>query len=144
MNLGLLGAGLVLGIAAVGSGFGIGIAAQAAVGAWKKCYLTNKPAPMTLLVFIGAPLTQVFYAYIMMGAIKNAAATAEYSLLNFGFSIASAVAIAFSAVFQGKAGACAADALAESGKGFAQYVSAIGVIETVALFTMVLTMQSLL
>jgi len=144
MNLGLLGAGLVLGIAAVGSGFGIGIAAQAAIGAWKKCYLTNKPAPMTLLVFIGAPLTQVFYAYIMMGSIKSAAAVAEYSLLNFGFSIASAVAIAFSAVFQGKAGACAADALAESGKGFAQYVSAIGVIETVALFTMVLTMQSLL
>jgi V/A-type H+/Na+-transporting ATPase subunit K len=144
MNLGLLGAGLVLGIAAVGSGFGIGTAAQAAVGAWKKCYLTNKPAPMTLLVFIGAPLTQVFYAYIMMGNIKEAAANAEYSLLNFGFSIASAVAIAFSAVFQGKAGACAADALAESGKGFAQYVSAIGVIETVALFTMVLTMQSLL
>jgi V/A-type H+/Na+-transporting ATPase subunit K len=144
-NLGLLGAGLVLGIAAVGSGLGIGTAAQAAVGAWKKCYLTNKPAPMTLLVFIGAPLTQVFYAYIMMGAIKGAASTSgNYSWLNFSFSIASAVAIAFSAVFQGKAGACAADALAETGKGFAQYVSAIGVIETVALFTMVLTMQSLL
>ncbi len=144
MNLGLLGAGLVLGIAAVGSGLGIGVAAQAAIGAWKKCYLTNKPAPMTLLVFIGAPLTQVFYAYIMMGSIKSAADNMEYSLLNFGFSIASALAIAFSAIFQGKAGACAADALAESGKGFAQYVSAIGVIETVALFTMVLTMQSLL
>jgi V/A-type H+/Na+-transporting ATPase subunit K len=144
MNLGLLGAGLVLGIAAVGSGFGIGTAAQAAVGAWKKCYLTNKPAPMTLLVFIGAPLTQVFYAYIMMGAIKTAADSSSYSWLNFSFSVASATAIAFSAVFQGKAGACAADALAESGKGFAQYVSAIGVIETVALFTMVLTMQSLL
>ena len=100
---------------------------------------------MTLLVFIGAPLTQVFYAYIMMNNIRdNAASNGEYSLLNFGFSIASAIAIAFSAVFQGKAGACAADALAESGKGFAQYVSAIGVIETVALFTMVLTMQSLL
>ncbi|GBU29066.1 ATP synthase subunit I [Treponema sp. R8-4-B8] len=145
MNLGLLGAGLILGIAAVGSGFGIGIASQAAIGAWKKCYLTNKPAPMTLLVFVGAPLTQVFYAYILMGTIRdNAATSGNYSLLNFGFSIASAVAIAFSAVFQGKAGACAADAQAESGKGFAQYVAAIGVIETVALFTMVLSMNSLL
>jgi V/A-type H+-transporting ATPase subunit K len=144
MNLGLLGAGLVLGIAAVGSAIGIGIASQAAVGAWKKCYITNKPAPMTLLVFVGAPLTQVFYAFIMMSNIKDAAASAEYSLLNFGFSIASAVAIAASAVFQGKAGACAADAQAETGKGFAQYIAAIGVIETVALFTMVLTMQSLL
>jgi V/A-type H+-transporting ATPase subunit K len=144
MNLGLLGAGLVLGIAAVGSAIGIGIASQAAVGAWKKCYITNKPAPMTLLVFVGAPLTQVFYAFIMMSNIKDAAASMEYSLLNFSFSIASAVAIAASAIFQGKAGACAADAQAETGKGFAQYIAAIGVIETVALFTMVLTMQSLL
>jgi V/A-type H+-transporting ATPase subunit K len=144
MNLGLLGAGLVLGIAAVGSAIGIGTASQAAVGAWKKCYITNKPAPMTLLVFVGAPLTQVFYAFIMMGSIKQAASSGEYSLLNFSFSVASAVAIAASAVFQGKAGACAADAQAETGKGFAQYIAAIGVIETVALFTMVLTMQSLL
>jgi V/A-type H+-transporting ATPase subunit K len=144
MNLGFLGAGLVLGIAAVGSAIGIGISSQAAIGAWKKCYITNKPAPMTLLVFVGAPLTQVFYAFIMMTNIRDAAASIDFSLLNFGFSIASAVAIAASAVFQGKAGACAADAQAETGKGFAQYIAAIGVIETVALFTMVLTMNSLL
>jgi V/A-type H+-transporting ATPase subunit K len=144
MSLGLLGAGLVLGMAAVGSAIGIGTAAQAAIGAWKKCYITNKPAPMTLLVFIGAPLTQVFYAYIMMTNILTAAyANSEYSVLQFGFSVASAIAIAASAIFQGKAGACAADAQAETGKGFAQYISAVGVIETVALFTMVLTMNSL-
>jgi V/A-type H+-transporting ATPase subunit K len=144
MSIGLLGAGLVLGIAAVGSAIGIGTASQAAVGAWKKCYMTNKPAPMTLLVFVGAPLTQVFYAYIMMTNILTAAyASSEYSLLQFGFSVASAIAIAASAIFQGKAGACAADAQAETGKGFAQYIAAIGVIETVALFTMVLTMNSL-
>jgi V/A-type H+-transporting ATPase subunit K len=144
MSLGLLGAGLVLGMAAVGSAIGIGTAAQAAIGAWKKCYITNKPAPMTLLVFIGAPLTQVFYAYIMMTNILTAAyANSEYGVLQFGFSVASAIAIAASAIFQGKAGACAADAQAETGKGFAQYISAVGVIETVALFTMVLTMNSL-
>jgi len=78
-----------------------------------------------------------------MTNILTAAATAEYGLLNFGFSVASAIAIASSAIFQGKAGACAADAQAETGKGFAQYIAAIGVIETVALFTMVLTMNSL-
>jgi V/A-type H+-transporting ATPase subunit K len=144
MSLGLLGAGLVLGIAAVGSAIGIGTASQAAVGAWKKCYITNKPAPMTLLVFVGAPLTQVFYSYIMMTNILDAADVGpEYGVLQFGFSIASAIAIAASAIFQGRAGACAADAQAETGKGFAQYIAAIGVIETVALFTMVLTMNSL-
>ena len=35
MDFGLLGAGLVMGIAAIGSAIGIGIAGQAAIGAWK-------------------------------------------------------------------------------------------------------------
>ena len=37
MNLGMLGAGVVMGLAAIGSAFGIGIAGQGAIGAWKRC-----------------------------------------------------------------------------------------------------------
>ena len=44
MDFGLLGSGLVMGIAAIGSAIGIGIAGQAAIGAWKKCYMVNKVA----------------------------------------------------------------------------------------------------
>lgn len=51
MNLGQLGTALVLGLAALGSGIGISIAGQASIGAWKKCYLSNKPAPFILTVF---------------------------------------------------------------------------------------------
>ena len=51
MNLGLLGAVMALGIAAIGSVIGIGIAGQAAIGAWKKCYMSNKAAPFILTVF---------------------------------------------------------------------------------------------
>ena len=58
MNLGQLGIALVMGIAAIGSAIGIGIAGQAAIGAWKKCYMQNKAAPFILTVFAGAPLTQ--------------------------------------------------------------------------------------
>jgi len=36
MNVGMIGAGLVFGLAALGSGFGIGFAGPATVGAWKK------------------------------------------------------------------------------------------------------------
>ena len=36
MNLGLLATALAMGIAAVGSAIGIGIAGQASIGAWKK------------------------------------------------------------------------------------------------------------
>ena len=42
-----------------------------------------------------------------------------------------------SAYFQGKIGAVAADAMAEAGKGFTNYLIALGIIETVALFVMV-------
>ena len=144
MNLGLLGAGLVMGIAAIGSGLGIGFAGQATIGAWKKCYIANKPAPMMLLAFAGAPLTQTFYGFILMGQMVDAAhATPDNAWLYVGFGIASGLAMAFSAIFQGKAGAAAADAQAETGKGFAQYIAVVGIAETVALFAMVLTMISL-
>ena len=45
MNFGMLGAAIVMGIAAIGSAIGIGTAGQGAIGAWKRCYLNNKPAP---------------------------------------------------------------------------------------------------
>ncbi|MDR3147390.1 MAG: V-type ATP synthase subunit K [Treponema sp.] len=144
MNLGLLGAGLVMGIAAVGSAIGIGIAGQAVIGAWKKCYVGNRPAPMTLLAFGGAPLTQTFYGFILMLQMKPAAlANAANEWLYLGFGIASGLAIAFSAIAQGQAGAAGADAQAETGKGFTQYIAIVGICETVALFAMVLSMISL-
>jgi V/A-type H+-transporting ATPase subunit K len=145
MNLGLLGAGLVMGIAAVGSAIGIGIAGQSVIGAWKKCYIGNKPAPMTLLAFGGAPLTQTFYGFIL-GLIQMKPAALLYPEnggLYLGIGIASGLAMAFSAIAQGKAGAAGADAQGETGKGFVQYIAIVGICETVALFAMVLSMISL-
>ena len=42
-----------------------------------------------------------------------------------------------------KAGAAGADALAETGKGFSQYITVVGLCETVALFTLVFSMVAL-
>ena len=60
------GAIACLGLAGAGSAFGTGFAASAAVGAWKKCYAANKPAPFLLLSFVGAPITQTLYGMILM------------------------------------------------------------------------------
>ena len=136
--LGYFGAACVLGIAAIGSAIGIGIAGQAAIGAWKRCYMNNKPAPFILTVFAGAPLTQTIYGFLLMqtmigkvaeGAMKDGAALA--------LGIFSGLAMAFSAISQGKAGAAGSDALGETGKGFSQYIMVVGLCETVALFAMV-------
>lgn len=140
MNFGLIGAGVVMGIAAIGSAIGLGIAGQGAIGAWKRCYVNNKPAPFILTVFAGAPLTQTIYGFLTMQTIKGKAADGTDPLFWLGLGIASGLAMAFSAIAQGKAGAAGSDALGETGKGFSQYIMVVGLCETVALFAMVFSM----
>ena len=137
MNFGMLGAAVCMGIAAIGSAIGIGIAGQGAIGAWKRCYVNNKPAPFILTVFAGAPLTQTIYGFLLM---QSMAASQKDSWFLLGLGIASGLAMCFSAIAQGKAGAAGSDALGETGKGFAQYIMVVGLCETVALFSMVFSM----
>ncbi len=136
-SFGMLGAALVMGIAALGSAIGIGIAGQGAIGAWKRCYLNNKPAPFILTVFAGAPLTQTIYGFLLMQSMVKSEQNPGFLL---GLGLASGLAMAFSAIAQGKAGAAGSDALGETGKGFAQYIMVVGLCETVALFAMVFSM----
>ncbi|MBB5218442.1 MULTISPECIES: V-type ATP synthase subunit K [Treponema] len=144
MNWGMIGAGVVMGIAAMGSAIGIGIAGQGAIGAWKRCYLNNKQAPFLLVVFAGAPLTQTIYGFLLMNSMKAKALEAvadkatQFFLLGLGF--AAGLAMCMSAIAQGKAGAAGSDALGETGKGFTNYIMVVGLCETVALFAMVFGM----
>jgi len=137
MNFGMLGAAVCMGIAAFGSAMGIGISGSSAIGAWKRCYLNNKPAPFILTVFAGAPLTQTIYGFLLMQTMMSSQRD-PWFLLGLGF--ASGLAMCASAIAQGRAGAAGSDALGETGKGFAQYIMVVGLCETVALFAMVFSM----
>jgi len=134
------GAIAVMAVAAVGSAIGCGIAGMGALGTWKKCYMQNKPAPFILLAFVGAPMTQTFYGFIVMLQLVKTASTPENFMARLAAGLAGGLAIAMSAVFQGKAAACACDAYGETGKGFANNIIVIGVVETIALFVMVFLM----
>ena len=142
MNWGFLGAGLVMGIAAMGSAIGIGIAGQGAIGAWKRCYLNNKPAPFLLVVFAGAPLTQTIYGFLLMQSMlgKVGGVDPVQQIFYLGLGLACGLAMCMSAIAQGKAGAAGSDALAETGKGFTNYIMVVGLCETIALFSMVFGM----
>ena len=143
MVSGLGDMGLSLTVAAIGSALGTGVAGMAAIGAWKKAFMQNKIAPFILIAFVGAPLSQTIYGMILRNAIKSAnldPSTYPYQMV---LGLAAGVAMGFSAWMQGKAGASAADALAETGKGFGNYIMVLGVIETVALFVMVFVMTAL-
>lgn len=137
MEIGLIAVGAAISLAAVGSALGTGAAGMAAVGAWKKCFIQNKPAPFLLLAFVGAPLTQTIYGYILMSRLTESAAP---DMIKLGAGIFGGLAIGFSAWQQGKAAAAAADAFVETGKGFTNYLMVLGIIETVALFVMVFLM----
>ena len=139
MNFGLIGIGAAITFAAIGSALGAGAAGMAAVGAWKKCFIQNKPAPFMLITFVGAPLTQTIYGYILMNTLYQAVSKLDSAMV-LGIGVLGGIAMGFSALYQGKAGACASDALAETGKGFGNYIMVLGLIETVALFVMVFLM----
>ncbi len=153
------GAIACLGLSAAGSAFGTGFAASAAVGAWKKCYAANKPAPFLLLSFVGAPITQTLYGMILMfvmlgkvvleqgpdGVVTGVRATvsAGSGLPVLVAGIFAGLAIGLSALFQGRAAAAACDAQAETNQGFTNYLAALGIVETVAIFAMVFALIAL-
>ena len=137
-----IGMACALCISAVGSGFGAGMASLASVGGWKKCYANGKQDPFILVGFAGAPLTQIIYGFLLMNFIsaKLADPSLANGILSISVGLLAGVVIGLSAFFQGKVAASAADALAETGKGTAKYFIVIGIVETVALFTLVLGM----
>lgn len=139
-SLGNLGAACTVAFAAMGSALGTGAAGMAAVGAWKKCYAQNRTAPFMIIAFVGAPLTQTIYGLILMNRISSIANelgdTPGFAAL-IAAGVFGGLAMGFSAWMQGRAAAGAADALAETGKGFGNYLIVLGIVETVALFVMV-------
>ena len=137
MNIAFLGMAAALGLSAAGSAFGTGFAGMSSVGAWKKCYASGKQAPFIMIAFAGAPLTQTIYGFLLMNFIKSANCDPSLALW---VGVFGGLAIGMSALFQGRCAAAAADALGATGKGTANYFIVIGVIETVALFTLVFSL----
>ena len=136
-SMGVAGAVACLGLSAIGSGCGTGMAATAAMGVWKKCYVQKKPAPFILLGLVGAPITQTLYGMILM-FVMFSKAQAGLPLLLLG--IFAGLGIGTSALYQGRAAAAACDAQGDTGQGLANYFAALGIVETVAIFTMVFTL----
>ncbi|VAX35493.1 V-type ATP synthase subunit K [hydrothermal vent metagenome] len=134
------GVAACMAFAAMGSALGTGNAAMGALGAWKKCFAQNKSAPFLLTIFVGFPLSQTIYGMVLMNNISTAAA-AGHPLLWIG--LFGGLGMGVSAMMQGKAAASACDALAETGKGASNYIIALGIIETVALFVMAFLMSKI-
>jgi len=144
--LGQLGLGLALGLAVLGSALGIGSAGKAAAGAWAKDIKAGKRLDFRYIVFIGMPLTQVFYAFLLLfvglnAAVNNPETLAAYPGVLFGLGLACGLGEMFSAWWQGVVGAAACRCMSESEgtNPLVFLIIAMGIVETVGLFSFVLT-----
>lgn len=135
--------GMSLSVASIGSAIGTGIAGMAAIGAWKKMITSGEKAATALLIFVGAPLSQVIYGMILKNAIAGADLSPDSYPWQIVIGLFAGAAMAGSAMFQGKVGARACDAIASGANDTAKYIMTIGIVETVALFVMIFTMTGL-
>ena len=133
-----IGIGSCFVFAALGSTIGAFAVGSATIGAWKKCYVQNKPAPFILVAFAGAPLTNSIYGFILMDQLSTSVNLSDIQIFYMG--IFAGLILGASAYTQARVAAAAADAYAETGQGFGNYMMVIGVCETIALFAMVFTM----
>ncbi len=140
-GLGDMGMSLI--IASIGSAIGTGVAGMAAIGAWKKMISNGERAATALLIFVGAPLSQVIYGMILKNAIAGANLNPDSYPWQLLMGLGAGAAMAGSAIFQGKAGARACDAIASGASDIAKYIMVIGIVETVALFVMIFMMTGL-
>jgi V/A-type H+/Na+-transporting ATPase subunit K len=139
---GQIGPVLALGLAAFGSAVGIGKAGQAAAGAWAKEAKAGKNLNFTYIILLGMPISQTLYAMIVMNKMGDVLQNSEVTIANagllLGIGIGTGLGEMLSAWMQGLTGAAGIRALSEGeGKGFAFLIIAMGIVETVGIFTMV-------
>ena len=135
--LGWIGIGGSFGLSALGSAIGMGLNGPAVIGAWKKCFIQKKPAPFILAVFAGVVLSNIIYGFIVMNALSGSSLDGNAL---FALGLSAGLAIGCVAITQAMCAACAAEALAETGKGFGNFLMIVGIAETISLFAMVFTM----
>ena len=140
--MGQMGIVLCFAMAALGSSLGILAAGRAAAGAWAREAKAGVGLRFNYIIFVGAPISQTFYAMIVMNKMAALLAKPELLAANAGLLLAVGITTGigewFSAWGQGLIGAAACRALSEGeGKGLAFLLIAIGIIETVGIFTMV-------
>jgi V/A-type H+-transporting ATPase subunit K len=140
--MGEAGAVLSLGMAGLGSAIGIGIAGQAAAGAWAKEARAGRNLSFTYIILVGMPISQTLYAMIVMNQLGTVFdypdLTISDSGLLMGIGIATGLAEMLSAWMQGMVGGAGIRALSDGeGKGLAFIIIAMGIVETVGIFAMV-------
>ena len=125
----------------IGAAYGTKEACAAAIGAWKKCYALNKPAPFQLIIFGSSPISQIIYGMIIMfiindKIIKNVDIIVNVWPVLLVVGLFSGISLGIASWAQGVIGAMSSDSFGENNKGFVNLLMMVGIVETVSIFTM--------
>jgi len=134
MNFDMVGPALALGLSAVGSSVGCGVAGMASHAIMSRVDEGHGK-------FIGMaamPSSQSIYGFILMLLMSQSILEGSLSPLSgIGIGLSSGFAIMISAIFQGKAAATGIQASAKKPAIFGKCLAALGIVESFALFAFV-------
>ena len=139
--LGQVGFALPMGLGAVGSALGVGLAGRAAAGAWAKEARAGERLNFLYVALTGMPLSQTIYGFILMvamlkGYVYSPVQMAANGGAIFSIGLACGLGELVSAWMQGAIGAAGIRAMSEGeGKPFTFSIIAMGIAETVGLFS---------
>ena len=134
LNFDMAGPAFALGLSAIGSSIGCGIAGMASHAAMAR----TEEGHGKFIGTAAAPSSQVIYGFILMLLMSQkivAGSLAPFSGLAIG--IASGSAIMISAIFQGQVCATTIEASLKQPAVFGKCFAAIGIVESFALFAFV-------
>lgn len=134
MDYEMVGPGIVLGFACLGSSIGCGIAGMASHGV-----MTHVDEGHGKFIGLSAmPSSQSIYGLVLMLLMKNAIKAGTVSALSaVGIGFFTGLAIMFSSIYQGKAAATAIQASAKQPAIYGKTWAAVGIIESFSLFAFV-------
>ncbi|CDR33959.1 ATP synthase subunit C [Criblamydia sequanensis] len=134
MNFDMAGPALALGLAAIGSSIGCGIAGMASHAVMSRV----EEGHGKFIGMAAAPSSQVIYGFILMLLMSRAIQDGTLSPLSaIAIGLGSGAAIMVSAIYQGMACATGIQASAKQPAVFGKCFAAIGIIESFALFALV-------
>jgi len=130
----MVGPALALGLGAIGSAIGCGVAGMASHAVMSRV----EEGHGKYIGMAATPSSQVIYGFILMllmsGAIEDGSLSA---LSGIGIGLSSGVAIMMSAIYQGKVAATGIQASAKQPAIFGKCFAAVGIVESFALFAFV-------
>lgn len=130
----MVGPALALGLSAIGSSIGCGIAGMASHAVMSRV----EEGHGKYIGMAAAPSSQVIYGFILMLLMSKAIIAGTLSPLSgIGIGFSSGLAIMVSAIYQGRAAASGIQATAKQPAIFGKCFAALGIIESFALFAFV-------